>query len=177
MPTYEYFCKGCEYYFEKILSIHEDSSVECCPLCEYTAFKVFNSAPYVISNPTHHAAERRQRRSYPFTDTDITGHPIEVRSPNEYAKLLDKHNLRPVETKGELGEYQTEKFAKLSEARRKGIDSKRIKLPERPKLDDPPALKEKKRKRAREIEKVAQAHLERIKNSLGTNTLATLPVA
>jgi len=33
MPTYDYQCNECDYYFEKICPMAEHSNPKCCPKC------------------------------------------------------------------------------------------------------------------------------------------------
>ena len=42
MPTYEYRCKTCDYYFEKHQSM-KDEPIHTCPKCGGTVVKLFSS--------------------------------------------------------------------------------------------------------------------------------------
>lgn len=47
MPTYEYRCTSCDYYFEKFQSI-KDEPVKICPKCGEPVRKLFSSSAGLI---------------------------------------------------------------------------------------------------------------------------------
>jgi putative FmdB family regulatory protein len=84
MPTYEYRCKSCDYYFEQFQSIKDDP-VKICPQCGGSVRKLFSpGAGLIFKGSGFYITDYKNNKPAPSSNgQDKTKDPDSSHSPEK----------------------------------------------------------------------------------------------